>query len=92
MALADREFEIATGRRTTDAHVNISVFAGSMLVLTVENYGERTPTLLLTRDQALQLQNALAQLIPILQEPEPEESNVVEIWEGRERRTSGKLR
>lgn len=92
MTLLNREVEIPTGRRATDGHLSVSVFAGNMLVLTIDNYGDRAPTLLLTREQALQLQNALAQLIPLLQEPAREESNVIEMWRGEERRTSGKLR
>ena len=55
MGQAERGVEIATGRRQRDGHVRLSVFTHDLLALTVEAYGERAATLLLTRAQAREL-------------------------------------
>ncbi len=93
MGQADRGVEIATGRRQTDGHVRLFVFTRDLLALTVEEYGERAPTLLLTSAQAGELQRALASLIPQMAEAEAaQEIETQATWAGRERCTSGELR
>jgi hypothetical protein len=93
MALAEHEVEIAAGRRATDGHVRISVFAGQLLALSLEGRGERAPTLLLTLEQARKLQRALAELIPMVEDAAPLEAEVSrQAWQGRERRASGDVR
>ena len=91
MGQADRGVEIATGRRRTDGRMRLSVFTHDLLALTIEDYAERAPTLLLTRAQAAELQRALAHLITLLTES-AEEVGASETWGGSERRTSGELK
>lgn len=87
MTAAKHEMEIATGRRATDGHVRVSLFAGQLLALSVEGHGERAPTLLLTLEQARMLQSALAELIPLAEGFEPQEPGAnVRAWQGTERR------
>lgn len=93
MGQADRGVEIATGRRRTDGHVRVSVFTRDLLALTIEEYGERAPTLLLTCAQASELQRALASLISQLTADEPTQPVEAQVtWRGAERRHSGELR
>jgi hypothetical protein len=87
MALLEGEIDIATGRRSADGHVRISVFAEGLLALTVEGKGERVPTLLLTVEQAQKLQHALADLIPQA-EHNGDEAASFDPWDGTERRTA----
>lgn len=88
---SNHEVKIRTGRRTGDGRLRISVFADHLLALGIEGQGERTPTLLLTLEQAKKLRDALAQLIPLAEMAEPEEKAAkVEAWQGAERRTAGK--
>lgn len=70
MGSSDRGIEIATGQREGEGRLSLSVFGGDLLALAVEGQGERASTLLLTREQALRLQEALCELLPLL-EPEP---------------------
>ena len=92
MALSDKKVEIVTGRRETDGQVRLSMFTGDLLAITVEERGQRAPTLLLTRAQADRLRSALAELIPLLQEPTTEGNGETTPWRGDERRTTGELR
>lgn len=88
---SNHEVKIRTGRRTGDGRLRISVFADQLLALGIEGQGERTPTLLLTTDQAKRLRDALTELIPLAEASEPEENRLkVEAWQGTERRTAGK--
>lgn len=93
MALTDsKELVIAVGRRATDGRLRASIFANKLLALTFEGCGERAPTLLLTREQTISLQEALAELIPDLQEQTKEAVSVAsdsQQWQGDERRTIG---
>ena len=87
----NHEVKIRTGRRTGDGRLRISVFPDKLLALGVEGQGERTPTLLLTLEQAKELRDALAELIPLAEASEPEESSLeIEAWQGTERRMAGK--
>lgn len=95
MALSEHEVEIATGRRAADGHVRASIFSDGLLALTVEGHGERAPTLLLTLDQARKLEMALAELIRLAEELEPQQRMgelSLPTWQGEERRTSGALK
>ena len=93
MALSEHEVEIATGRRATDGHVRVSVFAEQLLALSLEGHGERAPTLLLTLEQARKLQGALAELIPVVEGFEQQEGAAgLQSWQGTERRKTGELR
>jgi hypothetical protein len=85
MALAEHEIDIATGRRSADGHVRLSVFAEGLLALTVEGTGERVPTLLLTTEQAQRLQEALADLIPQA-DSDVKGASASDQWDGTERR------
>jgi hypothetical protein len=82
----EHEVEIRTGRRDGDGHLRVSIFANEMVALALEGHGERSPTLLLTLDQARKLQTALAELIPLMEGLEREEKNRVTSWQGKERR------
>lgn len=87
MALLEHEIDIATGRRSADGHVRISVFAEGLLAFTVEGTGERVPTLLLTIEQAQKLQQALADLIPQAEHDEDEvEGLSSNAWDGKTER------
>lgn len=86
MALMEHEIDIATGRRSADGHVRVSVFAEGLLALTVEGKGERVPTLLLTVEQAERLKEALADLIPQA-EYDVNGASARDPWDGTERRT-----
>lgn len=63
-ALLKHEIHIPTRRRKSTENVRIYSFADDMIALTVEGRAERSPTLLLSLDQARELQKALADLIP----------------------------
>lgn len=89
MALMEHEIDIATGRRSADGRVRISVFAEGLLALTVEGRGERVPTLLLTTEQAQKLQHALAELIPQAGS-HANEALLCGAWDGKERRGSNR--
>ena len=91
MALSDKKVEIVTGRRETDGQVRLSMFTGDLLALTLEERGQRAPTLLLTRSQADRLRIALAELIPLLQEPTTDDNGKTAPWRGDERRTTGEF-
>ena len=66
MAELDRDVSISTGRRDGDGQLRLSVFAGDLLAVTLEGYGERAPTVLLTAEQAARLRDALSDLLPLL--------------------------
>ena len=94
MELSEHEVEIATGRRATDGHVRVSIFAGQLLALSLEGHGERAPTLLLTLEQARKLQRALTELIPMAEEFDEQEGDAagLQSWPETERRNTGELR
>ena len=88
MAETEKQADIATGRRSLDGHVRLYVFGGDMLALSIEEHAERSPTLLLTREQALQVQSALAELIPSLGEEPEKEATDHRPWNGQNRRNT----
>ena len=78
--------EIVTGRRKPDGSLHLSVFAEDLLALAVESNGGRALTLLLTRAQAVELQQALAGMIgQLLDVPEDEAVARVEPSESKRR-------
>ncbi|HEX8140562.1 MAG TPA: hypothetical protein VF544_23550 [Pyrinomonadaceae bacterium] len=90
--MSEHEVTISTGRRAQDGRLRLSVFADGLLSLGIEGQGERVPTLLLTLEQARQLQDALAQLIPLAVDDEERAARrgpQVEAWQGVDRRMSG---
>jgi hypothetical protein len=82
MAESDHEVRVAAGRRAGDGELRLSVFAEDLLAFTLEGHGERAPTLLLTREQAGRLRDALAELLPLLDARPRREAE----WQGAERR------
>ena len=89
MALPDdKGTVIDIGRRATDGRLRASIFAGKLLALTLEGYGERAPTLLLTREQTVRLHDALAELIPVIEETSGVQAGEGQGWPGGERRTA----
>jgi hypothetical protein len=82
MAELDRELRIAAGQREGDGEFRLSVFAQDLLAVTLEGHGERAPTLLLTREQAERLRDALDELLPLLRSRAHGEGD----WRGAERR------
>lgn len=87
MAVSEHDVEIATGRRDGDGHVRLFIFAEQMLALTVEEHGQRAPTLLLTLEQARKLQAALSELLPLVEEARRKElEGLREEWDGENRR------
>ena len=86
---------IDIGRRATDGRLRASIFAGKLLALTLEGYGERAPTLLLTRDQTVRLHAALTELLADLQEHTQEPTanpSKAQAWQSGERRATGELK
>ena len=91
MAVSEHDVDIATGRRDSDGHVRLFIFAEQMLALTIEGHGERAPTLLLTLAQARKLQAALAELIPLVESAKRhDEEDAASIWDGEERRKASR--
>lgn len=62
---------ISTGRRTHDGHITLSSYPGRMIVIAGRGGRERTPTRMLTLEQAAELRDALTELIAIV-ETEPD--------------------
>jgi hypothetical protein len=82
MGGSDREVRIGTGRRGGDGRLRLSVFAADLLAVALEGHGERAPTLLLTREQAERLRDALDELLPLVGTSLRGEAK----WQGAERR------
>ena len=91
MAASSHEVEITTGRRRSDGRVRLSVFAEELLTLTVEGYGERAPTLLLTLEQARNLRAALDELLSRVERTTARRDSAMAggagAWDGAERRS-----
>ncbi len=100
MASTEYEVEVATGRRSSDGRVRLSLFTPHMLALTLEGHGERVPTLLLSKEQSTQLRDALSEVIALLEEDKRKEIGEdnadaairsAASWQEAERRTTGQL-
>ena len=79
-----REIELKVGRRAQDGVVRVSTLMPHLVQLSVNYKGERAVSVVLTRQQARQLQQALAQLEPSVDAVGTTETN----WDGSERRRS----
>ena len=91
MGMAEREVRVAAGRREGDAGLRLSVFAEDTLAVSLEGHGERAPTLLMSRAQAVRLRAALDELIGALDD-ESAAKNLAGAWRGDERRRASGLR
>ena len=67
--MKNRVIEVATGRSGREGILQLELYTRQLLSIKLKGYVERTPTPLLTRDQAVALRDALDELIPEL-EPE----------------------
>ncbi len=77
-----REVEFKVGRRSTDGIVRLSLYPPELVQLSVSYKGERSASVVLTREQVQGLREALAQF-----ENEISASNeTTETWDKRERR------
>lgn len=92
MGMREREVRVAAGRRVGDGGLRLSVFAEDSLAVAVEGQGERAPTLLLSRAQAVRLRDALDELIGILDGGPAQSAGATGAWRGGEerRRTSAR--
>ncbi len=85
------DVEIVTGRRKPDGSLRLSVFAEDLLAFAVESHGERALTLLLTRTQAVELQQALTTLIRQLPDEDATNAQATRDERHREKRRTGEL-
>jgi hypothetical protein len=88
MSAAYVKVEIATGRRGRDPRIHLSVFSTELVALSITGHGERTPTLLLTRQQVLDLRNGLTECLAQINGEAPRLANAGGSWDGAERRAS----
>ena len=77
-----REIELKVGRRSTDGIVRLSPHPPALLQLSVSYKGERSASVVLTREQIQTLREALAEFETEI----PETSGITELWDQRERR------
>lgn len=77
-----REIELKVGRRSTDGIVRLSPHPPALLQLSVSYKGERSASVVLTREQIRTLREALAEF----ENEIPETSGITELWDERERR------
>jgi len=91
MGMRGREVTVAAGRREGDGLLRLSVFAEDLLAVALEGHGERAPTVLLSRDQAARLRDALDELIGALADG-PAANDPAGAWRGNERRQTSGLR
>ena len=78
-----REIEFQVGRRSNDGVVKLSPYPPELLQLSVSYRGERSASVLLTRQQIQALKQALAEFENEIQ-PSSETS---ETWDNQERRS-----
>lgn len=78
-----REIEFQVGRRSNDGVVKLSPYPPELLQLSVSYRGERSASVLLTRQQIQALRQALGEFENEIQ-PSSETS---ETWDGQERRS-----
>ena len=80
-----RIIDVPTGRRGADGILRLQQFTPTMIAMTISRLGERIPTSLLTKSQAIALRDALDELIPNLEVGSAEEQTYVEGVERRRR-------
>lgn len=77
-----REIEFKVGRRSTDGIVRLSLYPPALVQLSVSYKGERSASVVLTREQIQVLREALTQF----ENEIPAASEITETWDHRERR------
>jgi len=82
-----REIEFHVGRRSNDGIVKLSPHPPELLQLSVSYRGERSASVLLTRQQIQALREALTEFENEM--PPPDETT--ETWDNRERRSDEQL-
>lgn len=85
--IKSREIEFKVGRRSTDGIVKLSSYPPALLQLSVSYKGERSASVVLTREQIQALREALAEF----ENEIPPTSEVTETWDHRERRLEESL-
>lgn len=78
-----KEIELRVGRRSTDGIVKLSPYPPELLQLSVSYRGERSASVVLTRDQVIALKLALAEFENEIQSPR----ETSETWDNQERRS-----
>jgi len=82
-----RQIELKVGRRSTDGVVKLSPHPPELLQLSVSYKGERSASVVLTREQV----QALRQALTDFEEELPSASESLETWDNRERRSNESL-
>lgn len=82
-----REIEFKVGRRSTDGVVRLSSYPPALLQLSVSYKGERSTSVVLTREQIHDLREALAEF----ENEIPPTSEISDMWDQRERRLEDPL-
>ena len=77
-----REVEFKVGRRSTDGIVKLSLYPPELVQMSVSYKGERSASVVLTREQIQVLREALTQFENEIQAA----SEITETWDHRERR------
>ena len=77
-----REVEFKVGRRSTDGIVKLSLYPPELVQMSVSYKGERSASVVLTREQIQVLREALTQFENEIQTA----SEITETWDHRERR------
>lgn len=77
-----RDVEFKVGRRSTDGIVRLSPHPQALLQLSVSYRGERSASVVLTREQIQALREALSRF----EEELPHTNEFTEKWDNRERR------
>jgi hypothetical protein len=77
-----RDIELQVGRRANDGTVKLSAYPPELLQLSVSYRGERSASVLLTRQQIQQLRQALTEF----ENEMPPPSETTETWDNQERR------
>jgi hypothetical protein len=85
--IKSREVEFKVGRRSTDGVVRLSTYPPALLQLSVSYKGERSASVVLTRDQIHALREALAEF----ENEIPQADETAEPWDQRERRSDESL-
>jgi len=82
-----REIEFKVGRRSTDGIVKLSAYPPALLQLSVSYKGERSASVVLTRDQIQALREALTEF----ESEMPLTNETTETWDQQERRLDESL-
>jgi hypothetical protein len=82
-----REIEFKVGRRSTDGIVKLSAYPPALLQLSVSYKGERSASVVLTREQVHALREALTEF----ENEIPVTSEITEAWDHQERRLDESL-